>query len=182
MNIRGLLRKLNVEPAEEILKNPKMKQIVEFINKNDVIIYESDEVVNAKAFNTFLENINSIEAIINILNKPSIVSAINYYPEILAEFYNLYDFKKVTWYGKKSRILIDSQYLKVASKEWTEDVLFQSRKNIYLNNGKVTLREEKSEDVIPIEHNISVLARAKDEGVLFEVITKVTNAMKKVSE
>lgn len=176
--MKGFLKKLNVQPTEEILKNPKMKQIVDYVEANDIEIYESEEVINSNAFNVLLTNINSIEALAHILNKSSIVGCINYHAETLAKFYNLYDYTKVEWLGERTRILVDAEYLKYATKEWTEDILFKSNKIIHIGKERLIFKENMDEDLNPIEHNIRVLQEAKERGILSSVISRATQTMK----
>lgn len=182
MEKKEFLNVAGIAPTKELLDNPKIKQIVDFVNKHGFILYDTDAYIKPEVFNTLIDYIHSAEAIIQILNRESEATSLNTHLDSIIKFYNLYDPYKVQWLGKDTAILVDEEYLKNSTKEWTENVLFKSNKIIFVGQKRVTIRENRySKDepkyIEPIELNVTALRVAKERGMLKQAILQATEIM-----
>lgn len=182
METKEFLSIIGIIPTKELLDNSKLKQIINYINENDIVIFDTGIYIKKEAFEILLNDVNSVETIIKILSTDADVMCLNRDAKNITKFYNLYNFKFVEWLGKNTEILIDEEYLKYATKEWTENVLFNSNKIIHIGKERVTIREnphkkDTSNYIAPIELNIESLIQAKQKGILKEVLQKATQAM-----
>lgn len=183
MEVKEFLDEVGIEVTKELLENPKMKQLVDFIERNNISYICFDEYINPKKFEYFIENMNSLENIIEVLCNSAYISTFNYNYDKYVELFNIYDSKKVSMYGgNKALIFIDEEYLKYASVEWTQDILFKSNKIINLKKDRVVVETNKLERedknyIAPIELNIQTLLKAKEQGRLKEVISHATRSM-----
>lgn len=182
MEVKQFLNAIGVEPTKELLNNPKIKQLVEFIAANRYDTLYSEGEISPIAFEYLVNNSNSLENVSCILCDPVLSFILSSEYEELVKFYNTYDYKKTSWFGHKTMILVDDEYLAYATKEWTQDVLFKSNKIIKLRKDRVIFENNPYEKddynyIDPIEINLITLLKAKQEGRLKEVITKATKSM-----
>lgn len=183
MEVKEFLNEIGIDATKELLENPKMKQLVDFIENNNISYFYFDEYINPKKFEYFIENMNSLENIIEVLCNSTYISTFNYNYDKYVELFNIYNSKKFSMYGgNKALIFIDKEYLKYASVEWTQNVLFKSNKIIRLKKDRVVIEKNKidkeNEDYIaPIELNIQSLSKAKEQERLKEVIIHATKSM-----
>ena len=177
MTINELIKGLNIKnPTSKIKNHPKMFQLLDFCNSHD--IYRSHIYIGEEGFLTLLENINSLETLLIILRNPGVLMDIDYYPEELACFYNIYN-PEILQYGPEARILIDEEYLKYATKEWTENVLKNQTKVLEVSNNKLTLKENyyDEDDENSLESyllNLVALKKCKELNLLKEAIEKLS--------
>lgn len=181
MDKAKFLRDIGVKTTKEIQNNPKIRQIVSYIEENDISYLSSDNYINEDKFLYFILNMNSAKNVIAVLNNDTYLSNFNYDYKDLVKFYNIYDPEKITMIGG-SMILTDKEYLKNATVEWTQNVLSKSELIIKLNKDKVTFEENPytpyDVEYIPaFEYNVRALAEAKRQGKLEEVIKKASNIM-----
>ena len=127
----------------------------------------------------FLNNINSIEVAARLLGKYRNLMAIEQEPEKVANFFNTYSVENFTYPGEDvASLLLDKEYLKYASVEWTrEHVLsFSFGKVLQVSGKKVSttinaLTDENEDEYIPnVESNIEALKKAQKNKVLKKAI------------
>lgn len=175
------LKNIGVKATDEIQNNPKIKQIINYINNNDINYRAMAKYINEEKFLYFIENMKSINNIIEVLNNDSYLLNFNYDYKNLVKFFNIYNSKKINMIAG-AIILTDKEYLKYATVEWTQDVFSKSELIIKLCGDKI--KSEKNthklgdiEYVSAFELNLRTLAKAKKEGRLEEVIRIATNIM-----
>ena len=173
MTKEELLNALGIKhPTASLLNHPKVLELLNYCNINDATIYERDLEIKEDAFKILIENIHSFETLLTILHNTGVILSLEYYPKEIATFYNLYNSKKLQ-YSEDVNILIDEEYLKYASKEWTEDVFINEERLLCIDNQSFTLKEPKSLDDAPIYLlNLAALKEAQERGLLKEAIAK----------
>lgn len=165
--------------TKEIYKNTKVKQLIAYINEHDIDIYESDISINEGAFLELLENVHSLDTVLKILSSTADLLSINYKAKQIADFYNLYDADKFEGLSyEEAKILLDEEYLKYASKEWTESKLLSYPRIIHVSSKRIISRaNSKSEDdedfVEPIYINLRALEEAKQNKMLKEAVSRI---------
>ena len=212
MDIEKLIKILEIKnPTDKIREHPKMLQLLQYIKLHDIysnvpdenIIFtengEEDDVeypvfdydnfmykINEDAFITLLENINSFEVLIKMLRREYLLVCINYNALEDAKFFNIYD-PDVVIRSLEADILVDEEYLKYASVEWTVEVLMKHPKVLQIKGKKLTLKDnvmpeynsvywdtDHNEDYIinkfRFELNLRALNKAKKLGLLKEAI------------
>ena len=172
-----LIKALGIKnPTDKIRKHPKMLQLLEYTKLHD--IYEHDFDIQEDAFITLLENINSLDVLLNILKKSYILLGINYSALEYAKFFNIYNPEVLDYYDSESAILVDEEYLKYASVEWTEEILKNQEKVLVINDKTLTLKDNEDEESVDyIESfllNLVALKKAKDLGLLKDAIKKLS--------
>ena len=180
MNIAQMCQIFNFKSTKEIEKNTKVRQLVGYINQNQIEFEEIDgTVLSKKSFLIFLNNINSIEVAARLLGKYRNLMAIEQEPEKVANFFNTYSVENFTYPGEDvASLLLDKEYLKYASVEWTrEHVLsFSFGKVLQVSGKKVSttinaLTDENEDEYIPnVESNIEALKKAQKNKVLKKAI------------
>ena len=202
-----LIKVLGIKnPTDKIRKHPKMLQLLQYVKSHDIYLYVSDEndiftengeeddveydnymfKINEDAFITLLENINSFEVLIKMLRREYLLVCINYNALEDAKFFNIYD-PDVVIRSLEADILVDEEYLKYASVEWTVEVLMKHPKVLQIKGKKLTLKDnvmpeynsvywdtDHNEDYIinkfRFELNLRALNKAKKLGLLKEAI------------
>lgn len=165
--------------TKEIYKNTKVKQLIDYINENDIDICENDISINEDAFLELLESVHSLDSVLKILSRTSDLLSINYRAKQIADFYNLYDTDKFEGLSyEQAKILLDEEYLKYASKEWTESHFLGYPRIIHVSAKRVISRANtKSEDdedyIEPIYINLRALEKAKQQNLLKEVVLRI---------
>ncbi len=171
-----LIKALGIKnPTKKIKEHPKMLQLLEYTKLHD--IYEHDFDIQEDAFITLLENINSLDVLLNILKKSYILLGINYHALEYANFFNLYD-PGVLDYSLDAAILVDEEYLKYASVEWTQGILKKQEKVLEINDKTLTLKDNEDDDsedyIESFLLNLVSLKKAKDLGLLKDAIKKLS--------
>jgi len=165
--------------TKEIYKNTKVKQLIDYINEYDIDIYESDVSINEEAFLELLDNVHSLDVVLKILSRTADLLSINYRAKQIADFYNLYDADKFEGLSyEEAKILLDEEYLKYASKEWTESHLLSYPRIIHVSTkrivSKANTKSEDDEDYIePIYINLRALEKAKQNKLLKEAVSRI---------
>lgn len=175
------LRNIGVKATKEIKDNAKVKQINNYIEKNDIAYSTSSTYINEDKFLYFILNMKSIPNIIEVLNNESYLLNFNYEYKDLAKFFNIYNPKRISMISG-ARILTDEEYLKYASIEWTQNVFSKSELIIKLHKDKVQFEQNpySQKDVRYIsafEQNLRTLVEAKKLGILKDVIKRATDVM-----
>ncbi|MBO5477686.1 MAG: hypothetical protein J6A15_08050 [Clostridia bacterium] len=180
MDIVTLCNIFNFKCTKEVERNTKVKQLVSYINQNQIEYSEvGEKVISRDAFLRFLENINSIASAAKVLSEYKNLSAIGLNPELVAKFFNVYPPEGYNYPGSfVSELITDSEYLKLASIEWTnEHILRFSFDKILEVKGKRltikdnTLTEENELDYMPGTHqNVESLKTAKKNNILKRAI------------
>ena len=179
MTMNELLNAVGIKkPSLRIKKHPKMLQVLKYCNDHDIDIYENGMDINEDAFLVLLENIHSIETLAEILKNSAVLLSIDFNPKEIALFYNLYD-PEVLQYNTESEILIDKEYLKYATKEWTEKYFLAQPKVLHVSKNRMMLRNNPrdcyDEDYLETSLlNLVALKKAKDLGLLKEAIKKIS--------
>ena len=173
MTKEELLNTLGIKhPTDSLLNHPKVLELLNYCNINDATIYEGNFEIKEEAFKILLENIHSFETLLVILHNTGVLLSLEYHPKEIALFYNLYDSEKLQ-YSEYADILISDEYLKYASKEWTEDVFLHEERVLYFDNQSFMLQEPSPNDEAPIYLlNLTALKKAQDRGLLKEAIAK----------
>lgn len=166
--------------TKEIYQSTKVKQLIDYINEYNIDIYESDISINEEAFLELLENVHSLDVVIKILSKTSDLLSINYRSKQIATFYNLYDVDKFEDLSyEEAKILLDEEYLKYASKEWTESKLLSYPRVLHISSNSriISRKNSKSEDdedyIEPIYINLKALEKAKQNKLLKEAVLRI---------
>lgn len=175
------LRNIGVKTTKEIKDNAKVKQINNYIEKNDIAHSTSSTYINEDKFLYFILNMKSIPNIIEVLNNESYLLNFNYEYKELVKFFNIYNPKRISMISG-ARILTDEEYLKYASIEWTQNVFSKSELIIKLHKDKVQFEQNpySQKDVRYIsafEQNLRTLVEAKKLGILKDVIKRATDVM-----
>lgn len=181
MNKVDFLRSFGLKATKEIKDNAKVKQINNYIEKNDIAHSTSSTYINEDKFLYFILNMKSIPNIIEVLNNESYLLNFNYEYKDLAKFFNIYNPKRISMISG-ARILTDEEYLKYASIEWTQNVFSKSELIIKLHKDKVQFEQNpySQKDVRYIsafEQNLRTLVEAKKLGILKDVIKRATDVM-----
>lgn len=160
------------QPTDSLLNHPKVLELLNYCNINDATIYEGALEIKEEAFKVLLENIHSFETLLVIMHNTGVVLSLEYHPKEIATFYNLYNPKKLQ-YSEDANILITDEYLKYASKEWTEDIFFNEERVLHINNQNFILKEKSAFDDTPTYLlNLKALEEAQDMGLLKEALAK----------
>ena len=175
------LQNIGVKNIKELQNNPKINQIINYIENNDTNYLINSNYINEEKFLYFITNMKSANNIIEILNNDIYLLNFNYDYKELVKFFNIYNPKSIDMIAG-SMILTDKEYLKYATIEWTQDIFSKSELIIKLYKDKVEFKENphKPKDIEYIsafEQNLRVLAIAKEQKRLKEVICKATNTM-----
>ena len=175
------LRNIGVKPTKEIKNNPKTKQIINYIEKNNIAYLTNSNYINEEKFLYFILNMKSILNIIEVLNTESYIVSFNYEYKDLVKFFNIYNPKRISMISG-AKILTDEEYLKYASIEWTQNVFSKSELIIKLHKDKVQFEQNpySQKDVRYIaafEQNLRTLVEAKKLGILKDVIKRATDVM-----
>ena len=175
------LQNIGVKNIKELQNNPKINQIINYIENNDINYLINSNYINEEKFLYFITNMKSANNIIEILNNDAYLLNFNYDYKELVKFLNIYNPKSINMIAG-SMILTDKEYLKYATIEWTQDIFSKSELIIKLYKDKVEFKENplKPKDIEYIsafEQNLRVLAIAKEQKSLKEVICKATNTM-----
>lgn len=182
MNEREFLNEVGIVATKELLDNPKIKQIVKYLTKEGMYVFNTGLKIKPEAFLEFVNEMNSIENIVGVLNSSVMMRNFSESYKKYILVLNHYDIRKISWYGDLTLILADSEYLANSTIEWTENVLFKSNKIIKLQSDRVIFKENiYSEDdydyIPPIKLNLRTLVQAKEQGRLKEVIKRATKSM-----
>ena len=176
MTVEELLEILGIQKNQHLLINhPKMLQLLAYCTQEDVSVYEHSFEIKGEAFLVLLEEIHSLQVLVEILKKSSVLLNLNDTPYEIAKFYNLY-YPHFLEYSVDSAILIDDEYLKYATKEWTENQFLQFQKILKIEDGKVFLQEHSSQQEEDIEcylYNLVALKQAKEAHLLKEALQKM---------
>ena len=105
------LRNIGVEPTKEIKNNPKTKQIINYIEKNNIAYLTNSNYINEEKFLYFILNMKSILNIIEVLNTESYLVSFNYEYKDLVKFFNIYNPKRISMISG-AKILTDEEYLR----------------------------------------------------------------------
>ena len=175
------LQNIGVKATKEIQSNPKIKQIINYIENSDIKYLANFNYINEEKFLYFIINMKSANSIIEVLNNDAYLFNFNYDYKELVKFFNIYNPKKIDMIAG-SMILTDNEYLKYATIEWTQDVFSKSELIIKLYKDRVEFEENpyNPEDIKYIsafEQNLRILVEAKKQGKLEEVIRRATNTM-----
>lgn len=180
MTIKEFIEATKIKVStKEIYQSTKVKQLMDYINEHDIEIYENDIAIKEEAFLELLENIHSLDVFLKILSRTADVLSINYHPRELAMFYNMYDPDKFDGISyEEAKILLDEEYLKYASKEWTESKLLSYPRTLHVSSSRIISRKnnksEYDEDYIePIYINLRALNDAKDRKLLKEAVSRI---------
>ena len=68
METKEFLSIIGIIPTKELLDNSKLKQIINYINENDIVIFDTGIYIKKEAFEILLNDVNSVETIIKILS------------------------------------------------------------------------------------------------------------------
>lgn len=173
MTMKEMLETFGIKnPTSKSINHPKMRQLLNYCNKNDIDIFEHDFLINEDAFLTLVQNIHSFETLMLIVKKASVLLNIDYNPKEMAIFYNYYD-PQILQYNLDNEILIDEEYLKYASKEWTEHNFINQRKILVWENDRLILKENPYHDeeyIASFDLNVQALKKAKEHNLLKEAI------------
>ena len=159
------LRNIGVKATKEIKDNAKVKQINNYIEKNDIAYSTSSTYINEDKFLYFILNMKSIPNIIEVLNNESYLLNFNYEYKELVKFFNIYNPKRISMISG-AKILTDNEYLKYAGIEWTQNVFSKSELIIKINKDKIQFEQNPyyPEDIRYIsafEQNLRTLVEAK---------------------
>ena len=174
MSSREFLKDLGVEPTNELVNHPKIKQLIKYLDDNNTYCVIFEDYIDPEKFLYFIDNMNSIKNIAVLLNQSAFSTLFNFEYEKYIKLYNIYDAEIIPLYAC-TEVLYDEDYLKFASKEWTQDVFVNSKKVIKLYKDRIVIKDSL-EYIFPFEQNLYTLKKAKKEGKLGEVITRAIKA------
>lgn len=179
--LKDFIKALNIKlTTKEIYKDTKVKQLIKYINDNNIDIYENGLYINEQAFLELLHNIHSLDTFIKILYSNANLLNINYHVKEMIMLYNMYDPKKVGYMPyEEFSILLDKEYLKYASKEWTEDYFINYPRILHVYKDRVISKcnnkyEDEVDYIRPLFLNLEALKKAKENGLLKEAINKIS--------
>lgn len=180
MNSKEFLKDLGVEPTKELVNHPKIKQLIKYLDDNNTYSVIFEDYIRPETFLYFIDNMNSIKNIAVLLNQSVFSTLFNFEYEKYIKLYNIYDAEIIPLYAC-TEVLYDEDYLKFASKEWTQDVFVNSKKVIKLYKDRIVIKDynvspDSLEYISPFEQNLYALKKAKKEGKLGEVITRAIKA------
>lgn len=167
--------------TKEMENDEKLKQLIEYISKNK-LDYKSigDNNISPKSFMSFLHNINSVERAVIALKKFPDNLSIDFAPESVAKFFNIYDPKEFSYPGSfAAELLTDDEYLRYATPEWTNSHILNYSYNKVLSiddNNVISVNDnyltQENEEVYEssMDINIDQLVIAKERGILKEAI------------
>ena len=178
MDIKKLCNVFNFECTKEIEENLKLRQLVEYINKNNIEYSEvGEDIISKEAFIKFIEKIKSIKVASKVIGKYPNLAPIELNPELVANFFNIYD---ISIYPGSfvAELLVNEEYLKYASVEWTQEHIlsFSFDKIIKFEKNKIIVKENKlteenEAEYLPGMHpNVEALKKAFKKGVLKQAI------------
>lgn len=178
MDIKTLCNIFNFECTKEIEENLKLRQLVEYIHKNNIEYSEvGEDIISKEAFRKFIENIKSIKVASKVIGKYPNLAPIEFNPELVAKFFNIYD---ISIYPGSfvAELLVNEEYLKYASVEWTQEHIlsFSFDKIIEIEKDTIIVKEnkltEENEDrYLPGMHqNVEALKKALKKGILKQAI------------
>ena len=184
MDVVTLCNIFNFKCTKEVEENTKVKQLVTYINQNHLEYSElGEKVISKDSFLKFMENINSVSDAAKVLQEYRNLSSIGYEPEQVAKFFNVYSPLKFSYPGNYiSELLLDEEYLKLASIEWTREHILtysfdklleiKGRKMIIKEN---VLTEENEDEYMPsTDQNVEALKTAKKNSLLKKAIESLT--------
>lgn len=175
MTMIEFLTFLGIEnPTEKSMLHPKMKQFLDYCNKMDSDLYEHSFSIQEDAFLTLLETIHSMEKLLSLLKMSHVLLNINYSPKEIATYYNLYSIDFLP-YSEDTKILMDEEYLKYATVEWTEKEFLAKQKVLVVLDDHLSFKiphpENEEEEVESYLLNLVALKEAKEKNLLKEAIT-----------
>lgn len=181
MDIKTLCNIFNFECTKEVEENLKVRQLVEYINKNNIEYSDvGEDIISKDAFIKFIENINSLEVAVKVISKYPNLAGIDSTPELAAKFFNIYD---IDIYPGSfvAELIIDKEYLKYASVEWTKTHIlnYSFERVLEICNGNISVKdniltEENELDFIPgIHQNVEALKIAKKNNILKRAIERL---------
>ena len=178
MDIKTLSNIFNFECTKEVEENLKVRQLVEYINKNNIEYSDlGEDILSKEAFINFIENVNSLKIASKVIGEYPNLAAIEFNPELVAKFFNIYD---ISIYPGSfiAELLVDEEYLKYASVEWTKEHIlsFSFDKVLEIEKDKIIVKENKlteenEDEYLPGMHqNVEVLKYAIKKNILKEAI------------
>ncbi len=178
MTMKELIKILGIKTQNsQLQKHPKMIAFLNYINEKDLDIYEHGFTIKEESFQILLENSNSFNTLLKILKQSCVLLNLDFQPKEIARFYNLYN-PQILQYSINSKILIDPEYLKYATKEWTEEKFVNHQKVLYVSPKRIILKDNphKPDEEDYIDNyllNLTALQKAKDLNLLKEAILKL---------
>ena len=180
MSSREFLKDLGVEPTNELVNHPKIKQLIKYLDDNNTYSVIFEDYIDPEKFLYFIDNMNSIKNIAVLMRQSVFELLFPYDYEKFIKLYNIYDAEIIPLHAC-TEVLYDEEYLKFASKEWTQEVFVNSKKIVRLYKNRIVIKEynvspDSLEYISPFEQNLYTLKKAKKEGKLGEVITRAIKA------
>lgn len=178
MDIKTLCNIFNFKCTKEIKENLKVRQLVEHINQNNIEYSDVEEdILSKEAFIKFIENINSLKVATKVISEYPNLAGIEFNPELVAKFFNIYD---ISIYPGSfvAELLVNEEYLKYASVEWTKEHIlsFSFNKVLEIKENKIIVKdniltEDNEDKYMPGMHqNIEALKFAMKNNILKETI------------
>ena len=164
------------EAKDEIIKDTKVTEFLNYIINCKDELKISEEELDINSFLYMVKNIKSFDVLLHMLNDTLIRKTMVYHLEEIVEWYNVYNPQKIRWYAREdAKLLLDEEYLKVATVDWTENSFFQLDSYFYYENGEYKLESSsiKPNDfgyIPPFYENVHTLNEEKRKGRLDKAI------------
>lgn len=167
-----------IEYSKELSKNKKFKELIKYINKNQIeYLYTDEEVMTLEKFLIFLNEIKTVSLAAEILKDYKDLVAIGINPKMVAKYYNIYPKDYFYYPGSYvADILTDEKYLDEATIEWTKDHIFDAEynKTLVIKGKGISVKENKSKDIPNMHQNINALHIARKKGILKQAIESLS--------
>ena len=174
--IEEALKLIHVKP-DMVKDHPKVKAFIQYVKDNDLYLGETNVGMNSDDFIRLVEGIQSFTTLSKILAKPRDFLSVSSQCDNMIKWYNIYNPEKLDciFHKEEASILIDKEYFKYASVEWTEDIFQHIEKVLVFNGDKYELqdnplKEDDNEYIDSYSLNVSTLYYAKKNGTLKEAI------------
>lgn len=164
--------------------NIKLKNILDFINSNNIDISDYNGQISSDRLLTFISKMYSIEKTVQILccGNDAIYRAINIKPIQTAQFYNIYSLDFVPPITNIS-VILSQEYLELVPIEWTEKYIFKNTQFYLKKHGKGYRVINDEDDYFSIrdnfinifDENISSLENAIKNSTLDKAIKKLSD-------
>lgn len=125
MDVKLFCELIGVKYVKRLEKSHKLRQLVEYVNESQAVIYHSERTLSEEALIDFLEEVSSVKVALRVLKESRNYPELEKDPKALAKFFNIYH-DVVSYYPGSwmNELVCNKEYLKVASLEWTRDHIF----------------------------------------------------------
>lgn len=122
MDVKYFCRLIGVPYSKKLGQNAKLSQLVDYVTKENIKFYATENKISENSLIEFLSEINSLKTAVKVLSISRHFPDIEREPKTVAKFFNIYSDCTKYYPGEwMSDLLINEEYLKSVSLEWTRD-------------------------------------------------------------